>query len=169
MDEHDYIIHRATNADTSLGKTLKVFFEISGKWWFSVWLLTILSGIVSFGLTVANIAQFGTTIWVGLLLLGLAVAPVVAFHFLRIQRDTYQSLWDDKEHIIRILNEVETLRAEGVKIHIDGRQLSSNKPVEQWIEKVDEWRKRTGEKVYELHPAEAGNFNTLGLIPLQIE
>jgi hypothetical protein len=165
MDEHDYIVQRAISVDTSLWKSFKVFFEISGKWWLSVWILTVLSGLVSFGLTIANVKQFDSSIWIGLLLLGLVVAPTFAFHVLRIQRDNYKNLWNDKEHIIHILSEIENLRTEGVELHINGMHLSSNTSLQEWIEKVDDWRKRTNEKVYELHPAEAGNFNTLGVFP----
>jgi hypothetical protein len=165
MNENSYITQRKNSVDKSPWRSVIIFFETSGKWWFSVRVLTVLSGLVSFGLTAANIKQLDPLIWLGLLWLGLAVAPIVTFYILRIQRDIYKDLWDDKAHVIIILREIGALRAEAVELQIEGMRLFSQKLLKLWIEKIDDWRKRTNEKVYELHPAEAGNFTTLGIFP----
>jgi len=109
VNRKSYELIRLHRVDRSAWSSIKTFCELAGKWWVSVWLLTVLSGAVSFGLTVANVAQLPTTLWLALLLAGLVLAPSVAFHSLRIQRDSYRSLWGDKHAVIRVLNDLEEL------------------------------------------------------------
>ena len=153
---------RLDRVDRSAWTSVKSFAATVGKWWLSVWVLTVLSGVVSFGLTVANVAQFPSGLWVGLLLAGLVLGPSVAFHSLRVERDSFKHLWEDKEVVIRILDDLEDLRAEAAKQQVDGRQLA--KPdFDEWNANVDDWTTRTKKRLSDLHPAEAGNFTTLGV------
>lgn len=168
MTNNSYKDLRIIDVDRSIWRSLIIFTEIAGKWWLSVWILTLLSGIVSFGLTVSNIKQFSPSIWITLLILGLVVAPMVSFHHLRMERDKFKKLWDDKDHIISILNELENFRAEAAALQIEGMELPSDKEFDEWITKVEHWKKSTHEKIYMLHPAEAGNFNTLGLFTSEL-
>ena len=46
---------------------------------------------------------------------------------------------------------------------IEGSEISDNAALRDWMQQVDEWRIAAYETIYLLHPAEAGNFNTLGL------
>jgi len=168
MNDQAYETPRIVNVDNSLWRSLYVFAEIAGKWWLSIWALTLLSGVISFGLTVANIQQFPTSIWVGLLAAGLIVAPIISFHHLRIQRDKFKDLWDDKHFIISVLSEVEELRSEAAKLQIEGKGIEEKYEVNDWVEKVSDWRKRAIDKLNMLHPAEAGNFTTLGIFDAEL-
>ena len=153
---------RLERVDRNAWTSVKAFAATVGKWWFSVWVLTVLSGVVSFGLTVANIAQFPTGLWVGLLLAGLVLGPSVAFHSLRVEGDSFNHLWEDKEVVIAILEDLEALRAEAAKLQIEGRQLAKPE-LPDWLARVDQWTTRAKNKLAHLHPAEAGNFTTLGV------
>ena len=162
-DDREYSDVRTTDVDRSPGRSLIVLGKIAGKWWFSFWILTLLGGLVSFSLTVANIKQFSPVVWGTLLIVGFVFAPIVASHYLRIQRDKFKAFWDDKEVIIKMLNQIEEARAEAAALQIEGMSFTDEEQLAQWIEKVNTWQSITYEKVYKLHPAEAGNFNTLGL------
>jgi hypothetical protein len=159
---------RTTEINHSIWRSIVVGGEIAGKWWFSAWVLTLLSGVVAFGLTVAKITNIDSSVWIALLVLGVIVAPMVAFHFLRVERDEYKALWDDKHHLIDLLENIEKARAVAVKLQIQGRKFSNQAELDAWIKKVNNWIRNTHEKVYLLHPAEAGNFNTLGLFPPEL-
>lgn len=163
MTNHAYEDLRTTDVDRSAWRSLVVFAEIAGKWWVSFWILALLSGTVSFSLTVTNIRQFSPSVWITLLILGLVVVPIVSFHFLRVERDKFKKLWDDKDHIISILSELEDFRAKAAKLQIEGMRFPGEKELDDWLQRVEDWRKSTHEKIYMLHPAEAGNFTTLGL------
>ena len=163
MAEDAYEELRTKYVDRSVWRSLRVFGEIAGKWWLSFWVLTLLGGIVSFGLTVANIGQFSSSIWISLLVVGLVFAPIVSFHFLRVERDRFNNLWDDKEHLISILTDLEDFRAKAVRLQNEGNRFADEEALEKWIRSVDDWCTEAHEKVHLLHPAEAGNFNTLGL------
>jgi hypothetical protein len=153
---------RLERLDRTPWSSLKALAEIAGKWWLSVWVLTLLSGIISFGLTVANIATVPTGVWVGLLVAGLVLAPSIAFHTLRVQRDSCRAILDDKEVVKAVLQELETLRHEAAGLQVEGMSLP--KPgFGEWVARVRDWRARTTTKLAELHPAEAGNFTTLGV------
>jgi len=153
---------RISDVDSSAWGSLRVFVSIIGKWWFSVWILTIVAGIISFGLTVANISRVPTAVWVGLLALGLVLGPSVAFHSLRVERDRFKHLLDDREAVVEILEDLEKLRAEAAALQIEGKQISK-KDFDDWKSRVEDWETRTKSKLAQLHPAEAGNFNTLGV------
>lgn len=167
MNQRPDQLTRIANIDTSAWKSLRAFISLIGKWWFSVWILTILSGVVSFGLTVANVTQFPTYIWVGLLIIGLVLGPSVAFHSLRVERDSLRLLIDDKEVVLHILNDLEGLRSEAANLQVEGRQISKAE-FEEWNSRVSDWMNRTRSKLAELHPAEAGNFNTLGVFDAKL-
>jgi hypothetical protein len=158
---------RVSAIDRSAWTSVKALAELVGKWWVSVWVLTILSGVVSFGLTVANIASIPTAVWAGLLTAGLVLGPSVAFHSLRIERDSYRALWDDGDVVIRLLRQLEKLRAEGARLQIEGRQVLKPQ-FDDWAGRVAAWRKRTIRKLTQLHPAEAGNFTTLGVFDAKL-
>ena len=148
MADNSYEALRIIDVDRSIWRSLIIFTDIAGKWWLSVWILTLLSGIVSFGLTVSNIMQFSPSIWISLLILGLVIAPMVSFHFLRMERDKFKKLWDDKDHIISTLTELEDLRSKAAALQIEGMKLPGYKEFEGWITKVDHWKKSTHEKIY---------------------
>jgi hypothetical protein len=162
MDESLYKTKRISDVDRSPWHSFVVFFQIAGKWWFSVWVLVVLAGLVALSLTIAGVEKLPVSIWVSLLVLGLVLAPAVAFHFLRIERDTFNALWDDKDTIISALALIEGLRAKGAPLLKRGMNLDSAEAVPPWIKKVNDWTKRTIKTVRLLHPAEAGNVETLG-------
>lgn len=163
MIENSYKQHRIAHVDKSLWRSFIVFIQISGKWWFSVWVLIILAGLVTFFLTISNIAKLPTPVWGSLLVLGVVLAPSVAFHFLRIERDIFNALWNDKDTIMAILDSIESLRNEAAPLQIRGKSLSTTRSVNKWIKEVDDWTERTINTVRLLHPAEAGNVKTLGV------
>ena len=163
MRKTEYGQARLANLDLSVWSSLQAFAETAGKWWLSVWVLLLLSGILTFGLTVANVRNFPTPVWVGLLLGGLVIAPGVAFHMVRVERDSFKHLWDDKEVIIRLLAELEDLRAEGARLHIEGRKAAKKQDIQAWGPQADLWYQTVLAKLGELHSAEAGNFRTLGV------
>jgi len=163
MTNQSYIHFRTASVDRSVWRSVRVGAEIAGKWWISAWVLTLLSGIVAFGLTAANLANLNPAIWLALLALGLFVAPAVALHFLRIERDDFKALWDDKNRLIELLAQLEQCRAAAAKLQIQGMHFARKAEFDAWSEKVAEWTNATQELVYLLHPAEAGNFYTLGL------
>jgi hypothetical protein len=154
---------RTKHVDHSLWKSLLVGFEIAGKWWFSFWLLILLSGIITFVVSIANIKNIDSRVWIVLLVMGLFIAPVIACHKLRIERDKYKALWDDKNIIISILSDLEDLRKTATSLQIEGMKLTNQTQLDVWKIKVEQWTKETYEKVLTLHPADAGNFLTLGL------
>jgi len=163
MQTTSYRTVRLASLDRSVWRSLQGFAETVGKWWLSVWILIVLSGIVAFGLTVANVKNFPTPLWVGLLLAGLVVAPAVAFHQIRVERDSFKQLWDDKQAIIGILAELEDLRAEAARLNIEGMKSLKKERIEAWRTKARGWYDTVFAKLNELHPAEAGNFRTLGV------
>jgi hypothetical protein len=163
MNDSAYSDVRTAKVDRSLGRSFKIFFKVAGGWLFSFWVLTLLAGFGAFIVTVADIKQVDPAVWRTLLFMGLVLAPIAAFHRLRIQRDEFEALWDDKALIIDALNQIEEARAEAARLNIKGMVFGNDKQLLQWIEEVNNWRSETYEKVYQLHPAEAGNFNTLGL------
>ena len=168
MISNSYEEVRINDVDRSVWRSLIIFSKIGGKWWFSVWILILLCGIVPFTLTVTNIKQFSPSFWLTLLIIGLFIAPIVSFHFLRIERDKFKKLWDDRDRIISILTELENFRAKAAALQIEGMNLPNDKELDDWITKVNNWRKSTHEKIYMLHPAEAGNFDTLGLFTVDL-
>src|SRR5271157_1588086 len=120
MTEDDYKGLRTTKVDKGPRRSLAAFVQIAGRWWFSVWVLVVLSGLFAFALTVANVTKVPAWVWGSLIVLGLLIAPAVAFHLLRIDRDTFKALWDDKEAVRSALTAIEDLRAEAAALQIKG-------------------------------------------------
>ena len=97
----DYKQYRVQQVDNSPWKSFVEFTRIAGKWWLSVWVLIILAGFVTLALTIADITQLPKSVWGILFAIGIVIAPIITFHILRIERDTYNALWDDKATIIK--------------------------------------------------------------------
>lgn len=163
MQEDEYSTARLDNLDRSSWTSLKLFAQLAGRWWFSVWLLVLISGLVAFGLTATNTRNFPTPVWAGLLLTGLVLAPAVAFHHLRIDRDRFRLLWEDKATVAKTLTDLEALRADGAALQIRGRGVAKKESIEAWAIEANSWYERVLAKLGELHPAEAGKFRTLGI------
>jgi hypothetical protein len=163
MVENAYKTYRIKDVDKSPWRSFVVFGQIAGKWWLSIWVLVVLSGVVTLALTITNVNKLPTSIWGSLFGLGFILAPLVAFHFLRIECDNFKALWDDKDKIISLLKSVEDLRGEAVDLQVRGMNLESLPDVNHWIKDVDDWTKRTIKTVGLLHPAEAGNVSALGV------
>jgi len=168
MIDADYKQRRISGVDHSPGRSFLEFIKISGKWWFSVWVLIVLAGLVALGLTIADASQLPATVWISLFAVGFLLAPIVAFHFVRVERDTYYALWHDKETLINVLASMEELRKEAAPLHIRGKSLSTTRSVNKWIKEVDDWTERAINIVKLLHPAEAGNLKTLGVFQVEV-
>ncbi len=168
MNDREYSDVRTAVVDRSLGRSLDVFSKIAGKWLFGVWILTALAGFLSFALMITNIKQISPALWGTLIFVGFVVAPIAASHYLRIQRDEFKALWDSKAAEFTILSQIEEARAEAVELNIEGMALSNEEHLTQWAEKVNTWRSSTYEKVSQLHPAEAGNFDKLGVFTVEL-
>lgn len=168
MNDSTYSDVRTARVDRSLGRSLGIFLKIAGKWWFSTWILILLAGFGAFILTVANVREVNPAVWYSLLIMGLVLAPIAAFHFLRIQRDEFEALWEDKAVIMDVLNQIEKARKEAARLNIEGKVFTEDEQYTQWVEEVDTWRSETYEMLKQLHPAEAGNFDTLGLFKAQL-
>jgi len=168
VEDNCYKQFRISQVDKSPWRSFVIFLKIAGKWWFSVWVVVILAGIATLALTIAKVSQLPTSVWGTLIIIGFVIAPVIAFHFLRVERDTYFALWDDKAKIMNILGAIEKLRKEAAPLHIRGMCLSTIRTVNKWTKEVDDWTKRSIDTVKLLHPAEAGNLETLGVFNVDL-
>lgn len=168
MVENTYQTKRIVRVDKSPWRSFIVFFQIAGKWWFFVWVIVVLAGMVTLTLTVTGVDKLPVSVWGSLFVLGFVLSPAVAFHFLRIERDTFNALWDDKDTIIEALTAIEDLRAEAAPLQIRGMNLETVANVPQWIKEVNDWTERTIKTVTLLHPAEAGNVKTLGVFQVEL-
>jgi hypothetical protein len=168
MDETGYRERRTSGVDHSPWRSILELVKVAGKWWFFVWVLVVLAGLVALGLTIVHPAQVPTAVWVSLFVVGIVIAPMVAFHFVRVERDTFYALWHDKETLMNVLVAVEELRQEAAPLHIRGMRLATTRSVNKWIKEVDNWTERAVDTVQLLHPAEAGNLRTLGVFPVQL-
>lgn len=163
MKTINYYNFRKEAVDKSVWKSMKVGLEIAGKWLFSIWILVILSGIIAFAVTIANISYVNPIIWIALIVVGLCLAPAITCHILRVQRDEFKALWDDKELLSSILLDMEVSRKKAVSMQIEGMKIKNSRELNIWTLKVQNWTQKTYKKVRLLHPAEAENFYTLGI------
>src|SRR5260221_3180185 len=168
MENNDYNLFRVSQVDKSPWRSFVVFIKIAGKWWFSFWIAVILAGVVTLTLTIANISQLPASVWGSLFILGIVIAPIISFHFLRVERDVFYALWDDKVKILNILETIENLRKEAAPLHIRGKDLNTIRKVNKWIKEVNDWTERSINIVKLLHPAEAGNLQTLGVFDVKL-
>ena len=168
MVEKSYKQYRIASIDRSPWRSMLVFIQIAGKWWWSVWVVIVLAGIVTLALTITKVIALPPAIWGSLFALGIVFAPMVAFHFLRVERDIFNALWNDKSAIISILEEMEELRKEAAPLHIRGMKLKTTRAVNKWVKEVDNWTQRAVSTVNLLHPAEAGNLWTLGVFDVRL-
>src|SRR3989304_7158102 len=88
---------RTAEVDASPLRSFVVFIEGAGKWGFLVWVVVVVAGLATLGFSIAQVSQVPPTTWALLLALGVFLAPAVAFHFLRVQRDLYKAMWEAKE------------------------------------------------------------------------
>jgi len=168
MTHTAYCYLRSAHVDRSPMRSLVVFFQVIGRWWLLTWVISILGGLISLAFTIARVAEVPPGFWGFLLALGVFIAPAVAFHFLRIERDEFNSLWGDKERVMQVLTQMEALRSEAAPLQIRGMRLDTMRSVNKWINEVDAWTARTRDTVALLHPAEAGNFKTLGVFKVTL-
>jgi len=159
---------RTARVDTSPFRSFVVFLQVAGKWWFSAWVVVVMAGLVALGLSIAQVSQLPSATWVLLLALGVVLAPTVAFHTLRIQRDEFKAMWDDKALVIDVLARLEQLRTEAAPLQIKGMTVRSSRSVSAWIKMVDDWTSRAIDTAGLLHPAEAGNIKTLGVFKVSL-
>jgi hypothetical protein len=163
MIENAYKGPRTLRVDRRLRKSAKEYARVMGRGYVTVWVLIVLAGFVALYLIVTNTDLVSARVWAGLFALGALLAPLYAIHAFRVQRDEFKELWNDKEHILGVLTQLEGRRAEAAALQIEGNGLRSADAVPEWIARVEKWRVTTRGNLYDLHPAEAGYFSTLGL------
>ena len=163
MVEHVYRGPRTVRVERGLRRSATEYVRVMGRGFVTVWVLIVLAGFVALYLLVTNTDIVSPRVWAGLFALGALLAPLYAVHAFRIQRDEFKELWDDKEHILTVLTELEERRAEAAALQIEGNGLRAAEEVPEWKARVEKWRETTRSSLYDLHPAEAGYFSTLGL------
>lgn len=161
MWEELYITPREEAVDRRFSKSLQDMRIETAKWYWW-WLGSILAGVLALGLEVTGQMPIPQNSWLWLLFVGFIFAPIVTFHFMRVDRDKYLCLWDGRKVLMQKLRELEDLRAEGAALHIEGKRLKENEyPI--WSSKLDDWVERCIDIATAIHPAEGGTVKTLGV------
>lgn len=140
--------------------TLREYLDALGKW---IWVLIAdIFGIVQdmlFDIPILN--RFRLEFWIVLLFIFLVVANINAFHKVRVQRDKFKDLLNDRQRIQDILKRLADMRKNGVALRNEGLDLRDRILVPKWIKKTEKWEKSVKAKIELLSPAEAEVFDTL--------
>ena len=97
------------------------------------------------------------TIWIWIVVIGIFLAQVVIYY--RVAR---RQIPGDK--IEQALKEVADLRQEGVNqlLNVDANTIQKEKELQDFNEKVENWKKRLISKIEKVSPAQGANFGEIG-------
>jgi len=120
-------------------QSLKEYITSLGRWVWVVLVDFILAGVGAY-LDISNAAPIPTWVWLTLLLIGLIVAPFVAFHKLRLQRDELKSQLDDKSRRQSIKDALSEFMNEGLQLRrqcADENKPPPNDEANDWATRVE--------------------------------
>lgn len=161
MWEGLYVTPRENVVDRRFLKSLLDMAKEARKW-FWWWLGSILAGVLAHGLEITGQMPIPTNTWLNLILAGFVLAPIAAFHFMRVDRDRYHSLWGDKRILMQNLRTLEDLRKKGAALQIEGQEIEAD-GYDAWNSKLQDWTNRCKDIATAIHPAEGGAVETLGV------
>lgn len=148
--------------------------EVISHWWAAVtgFLMVLIGG----GLDIAQTTELvlfdappplvWRILWIAGLFLALLVAPFLAFHKVRLERDRAQDKLSDRKRLENALHQLALERRVGVGLRNTGMDLTPPETETAWWERVQAWLNTIESIMDAIHPADYNNWRTLGEVPL---
>lgn len=118
-------------------ESFKEYITSLGHWGWVV-LVDIISGAVGAYLDISGKWGFPTWLWIMLLMLGLAIAPFLAFHKLRVYKQELETKLNDRQERLNVRCKLDDLIGKGNRI-LSRLTAESEESLDKYDKQIDDW------------------------------